>query len=201
MHLTDIIRRRRMIRSFTDAPVAPESIDRIIDIARRAPSAGFSQGVEFIVITDDAIRTAITRAGADARAKSGLPAEVSPATVLIVICTSAEIYKSRYRERDKAPVRDRLSEDQLWSVPYWHTDAGAALMLILLAAVDEGLGASFVGAVDQDALKQLLAIPDEYTAVGIVFVGHAAPDADRYRGSAATRPRRPLSDILHRNRW
>ncbi len=201
MDFVDVVKQRRMVRSFTDEPVAPEAIDRIIDVARRGPSAGFSQGVEFVVVTDAAIREEIAQPYEAMHTKSGHLNFVAQAPVQIVICANAEIYKARYREADKMRARNGISDDDLWRIPDWYPDAGCAMMLILLATVNEGLAAGFVGG-NIDRLRNLLEIPEEYTPIGIALVGHEAPDARRYGDvSADKRPRRPLADIVHRETW
>ena len=197
MDFRDVVRKRRMVRSFSDAPVAQDALDRILDAARRGPSAGYSQGVEFVVVTEPERRLDLVRiAAVGGRMLEGL----ERAPVHIVVCTSADIYRRRYREPDKLRVRASMSDADLWHVPYWYVDAGAAMMLILLAAVDEGLSAFFYGVWRQDDLKALLGVPDEHAPIGIVTIGHAAP-SERPQGSATTRPRRPLGEIAHRERW
>jgi nitroreductase len=113
---------------------------------------------------------------------------------------SAEIYKARYRQPDKLRVRGTASDEELWQIPFWHVDAGCALMLILLAAVDEGLAAGFIGVWRQPEVKALLSIPDEYAITGVVMLGHK-PEDEQLQGSVTTRKRRPLSEIVHRERW
>nr|MBA2254542.1 nitroreductase family protein [Chloroflexota bacterium] len=63
-----------------------------------------------------------------------------------------------------------------WPVPYWWIDVGMTAMLILLAAVDEGLAAGYAGAADWTPIKSELGIPDEFSPIGIIPVGHPAPD-------------------------
>jgi len=197
MDFQDVVRKRRMVRSFRDEPISADALARILDTARRGPSAGYSQGVEFVVVTEQERRLALVRiAAVGARMLAGL--ERAPAH--IVVCASAEIYRRRYREPDKQRVRANMSDDDLWSVPFWYVDAGAAMMLLLLAAVDEGLSAFFYGVWRQDDLKALLSIPDKHTPIGIVTIGHPEPDEERL-GSATARLRRPLSEIVHRERW
>jgi nitroreductase len=192
-----------MVRSFTDEPVADDALARIVDAARRGPSAGYSQGVEFVLVTDPAVRDAVAGDTAAIR-KGALPPFVAQAPALIVVCASAGMYQRRYRESDKMAIRRDVDDSRFWHIPYWHVDAGAALMLILLSAVDEGLGAGVAGVMgeqDQQRLRDIIGMPPEYEAIAIVAIGHVAPDADRYRGSAATRPRRARSDVVHRDRW
>lgn len=190
-----------MVRSFTEEPVAAEDVEAIMDIARRGPSAGYSQGVEFVVVTDNDMRARIARPYGDIHATSGHKNFVAQAPVQVVICANAEIYKTRYRESDKMRVRKDVRDEELWRIPYWYTDAGCAMMLILLAAVDRGLAAGFVGG-SVDRLRRLLNIPDEYEPIGITLIGHEAPDARTYGDiSAEPRPRRPLADVVHREAW
>lgn len=197
----DAVRRRRMVRSFTDEPVAPEVVERILDTARRGPSAGYSQGVEFVVVTDEATRLELAGEGEEMLAKVGMKNFVAQARVHIVICVSAEMYKSRYRESDKMAVVGDTTEDELWHTPYWFTDGGAAQMLLLLAAVNEGVAAAFIG--PQPALlRRLLGIPADYHPIGVALLGHEAPDAKQYGDvSARKRDRRPLDEVVHRGRW
>ena len=197
MDFLDIVRKRRMVRRFSGEPVAPDALERIIDAGRRAPSAGYSQGVEFVLITGEAARQAFAQV---MTTNEDAAQQLARVPAHIVICASAEIYKSRYREPDKQYVRDRTGEDELWQVPFWYVDAGASMMLLLLAVVNEGLAASFVGVWNQDGVRTLLGIPEEYVPVGVVSAGHRAPD-EAPQGSATNRPRRPLQDVLHRDRW
>lgn len=190
-----------MVRSFIDEPVAPDALERILETARRGPSAGYSQGVEFVVVTDDATRAKIAEPYEAIHAKSGHANFVAQAPVHVVICANAEIYRARYREPDKMRARKDVSDDDLWRIPYWYTDAGCAMMLILLAAVDEGLAAGFVGG-GIGRLRRLLGIPEEYTPIGTALIGHEAADARQYGDiSADPRPRRPKADVVHRDRW
>lgn len=201
MEFKEVVRKRKMVRSFTGEPVEPEAVRRILDIARRGPSAGFSQGVEFVVITDAATRHEIAAPSDEMFQKSGHHNFVAQAQVHIVVCVSPEIYRARYREPDKMKARGHLDDDVLWEVPYWYTDAGAAMQLLMMAAVAEGLSASFVGG-DAKQLHDLLAIPEDYIPVGIALLGHAAADAAQFGDvSAAPRKRRPYEEIVHQEHW
>lgn len=197
----DLVRKRRMVRSFTDEAVAPDIVRRVLDTARRGPSAGYSQGVEFVVVTDPGTRAAIAAPAQETVDISGHHNFVAQAPVHVVVCVSPEVYRSRYREADKMAVVADIDDEELWTVPYWYQDAGSALMLLLLAAVDEGIGAAFVGP-RPDALRRLLGIPDEYIPVGIALLGHEAPDARSFGDVAAkSRSRRDFDDVVHSERW
>ena len=206
MEFGEVIRKRRMVRSFTNKALAPDALERIVRAAQRAPSAGFSQGVEFVVVTDQETREALAggEAGAERMRRMGMQPFAHQAPVQIAICVNPEVYRGRYREGDKGRLRETVSDDVLWQVPYWHTDAGCAMMLILLAAVDEGLVAGFVGpAARQEEMKAILGVPPEWTLVGLALIGHEAPDARTYGdvGVSVPKRRRSATDVVHRERW
>jgi nitroreductase len=196
VEFAEILRRRRMVRNYTDQPVDPAALDRILDAARRAPSAGNSQGQGFVVVTDPERRAAVARtAGEDEYVAAGFDPWVSRAPVHVVVCVSEARYHARYQEPDKLDADGNEIE---WPVPYWWVDAGAAVMLVLLAAIDEGLAAGFLGAHAVPELKELLALPDDMAPVGIVTIGHGAPDR---RSGSLRRGRRPLAQVVHREQW
>ncbi|MBA2470462.1 MAG: nitroreductase family protein [Chloroflexia bacterium] len=196
MDLMEVVRKRRMVRNFTDEPVPGDVIERIVATAQRAPSAGFSQGVVFVTVTDPETRRAIGLIGGEEHyVKDGFDPFISGAPVQIVICTSERLYHDRYNEPDKV---DADGDEIAWPVPYWHTDAGCSLMLVLLAAVNEGLGSAFIGVPNPNDLRDLLGIPDEYLPIGVVMIGHAAPDR---KSGSLKRGHRDLDTIWHRERW
>jgi nitroreductase len=196
MEFREVVRKRRMVRHFTDEPVAPEVIERMLALARHAPSAGFTQGQSFVVVTRPELKAEIARlCGEESYVAGGFHPFISGAPVLVVACTSEAAYHRRYREPDK--VRDDGSEIE-WPVPYWHMDIGCAVMILLLAAVDEGLAAGFAGAHHLDALRALLGIPAEVTPVGVIPIGHPAPDVP---SPSLKRGRKPEGEYAHWERW
>ncbi|MGH2709175.1 MAG: nitroreductase family protein [Actinomycetota bacterium] len=197
MEFAQVVRRRRMVRNYADSPIPEDKLDRILRIARRAPSAGFSQGQSFVVVTDRKLRRQIGMAAGEADYVSkGFDPWISKAPLLVVLCASESVYRARYREWDKLGPQGELD----WPIPYWYVDAGASLMLLLLAAVDEGLGAGFLGlkSVWIEELKKLLEIPVDVQPIGIVTVGPPAPD--RPSGSLA-RGWRPEVEVIHHEHW
>jgi nitroreductase len=196
MQFETIVRRRRMVRNFTGEPIAREVIDRILGLARHAPSAGFTQGQSFVVVTRPETKRAIAAlCGEQEYLERGFHPFVSGAPVLIVACTSEAAYHRRYRERDK--LQDDGTEIA-WPVPYWHMDIGCAVMVLLLAVVNEGLAAAFAGAHDLDALRALLGIPAEVAPVSVIPIGHPAPDTP---SPSLKRGRTSDGDFIHRERW
>lgn len=196
MELREVVARRRMVRRYHPDPVEPAVVDRIVDTARRGPSAGFAQGTSFVVVTDAASRRRIAElCDEPGHVARGRRPWVSVAPVHIVPCVRPSTYRERYAEPDKAGGRG--PDD--WAVPFWWVDGGAALMLLLLAAVDEGLGAGLLDIADRDGVRGLLGIPADVEPVGLVTIGH--PADDQPPSSGTRRPRRPLASHLHRDRW
>src|SRR5262245_31098086 len=196
MNFRDAVLRRRMVRHFTDEPVPLETIDRMLDLARHAPSAGFTQGQSFVVVTRPDLKQAIAElCGEPEYVARGFHPFISGAPVLVVACTSEAAYHRRYQEADK--VQDDGSEI-VWPVPYWHMDIGCAVMILLLAAVNEGLAAGFAGSHDLPALQELLGLPVDVTPVGVIPIGYRADDK---RSPSLRRGRKPQSEYVHYERW
>ncbi|MEA2434647.1 MAG: hypothetical protein QOG54_2104 [Actinomycetota bacterium] len=196
MDLREAVSRRRMVRNYTDEPVDPAVLDEILSVATRAPSAGFSQGQRFVVITDGETRRKIAElAEEESYVEGGMDPWLSRAPVHVVMCVREDDYHERYRESDKVDDAGREIE---WPVPYWWVDAGAAMMLLLLAAVDAGLAAGFFGVHRLPQLKGLLNIPEDVSPIGVVTIGH--PAQDRPSGSLK-RGWRDKDQVVHRERW
>lgn len=195
MEFKEVVARRRMVRNYTDEPVDKEAIERIVRAAKRAPSAGYTQGQYFVVVTEPAMRREIAVLSNEAEyVEMGFDPWISSAPVHVVVCISEADYHRRYQEPDKL----ENGEESEWPVPYWWIDGGAALMLVLLAAVDEGLAAGFFGFHRLSGLNELLDIPEEISPLGVVTIGHPAPDR---RSSSLTNRRKPLSRVAHWERW
>ena len=198
MEFQDVIRKRKMVRNFTAEPIAPEVRERIIANAQRAPSAGFSQGWAFLVLDGptETERYWSTTMSAKRRAEFGWPGMFN-APLLIVALSNKSAYLARYALPDKGWA-DR--DEKRWPVPYWDIDAGMAGLLILQTAVDAGLGAVFFGIFDQAGFRQSFGVPDEYTAVGTIAIGHKA-SSDRPSPSLKIVGKRAATDVVHRGRW
>jgi nitroreductase len=202
MDFDKVIRSRRMIKIFTDEPVAPEAIEALLVAANRGPSAGFSQGYAFLVVDSPERRAAFWRSlGKDPT--GGDPIKRAP--VIIVPLASKDLYLERYTWDDKGWT-DR--DEGRWPVPYWYIDTGFAAMLVLLAAVNEGLGAQFFGILPDviAGFRTAFGIPNEYTPIGAIAVGHPDWPLLRKLGGAGIHPprkvaRRATEEIVHRDKW
>jgi len=196
MEFQEVVHKRRMVRHFTSEPVATETIQRILDLARHAPSAGYTQGQSFVVVTRPELKQSISElCGEEGYVESGFHPFISGAPVIIVPCTSEAAYHRRYQEPDK--LLDDGTEI-IWPVPYWFMDIGCATMIALLAVVDEGLSAGFAGVHDLAALRALLKLPDEVTPMGVIPIGHRAPDKP---SPSLQRGRKPIADAVHWEGW
>jgi nitroreductase len=187
-----------MVRSYLPDPVPRETVERIVGTVRRAPSGGFSQGHRLVVVTDPATRADLARLAGEAEyVAAGGQAWISTAPVHVFVGTREESYHERYRQPDKLDGGEEIE----WPVPYWHADAGAAAMLILLAAIDEGLAAGVFGipADRMDRVRELLGLPDDVAIVEVITLGVGAEDsASDTLSSRGTRPRRSLEELV---RW
>lgn len=173
MEFSEVLAKRRMVRNYTDEPVAPDQLERIVHAGTRAPSAGNTRGQSFVIVTDPTTRAAIANlAGEPHYVGMGFDPWISKAPAHIVIGVSEADYHDRYQEPDKLGEDGEID----WPVPYWWVDAGASMMAILLAAVDEGLAAGFLGVHAFDELERLVGMPEETSAIGIVTIGHPAQD-------------------------
>lgn len=199
MEFVDTIRRRRMVRSFTAEPVEPSVIDHLCDLARRAPSAGNSQGTAFLVLDQPATIARywdLTLPEAR-RVTFGWPGLLQ-APVLIVVAVRPATYVDRYREPDKAAT-GLGGDPSAWPVPYWWVDTGAAIEHVLLGAVDVGLGACLFGLFEHEpAVAAAFGVPDDWRLAASIALGH--PQAGE-PGRSAARPRRRIDEIVHRDTW
>ena len=204
MEFADVLRRRRMVRRFDpDRPVQPAALEAVLYAAQRAPSAGFSQGWDFVVLVEDDDRARFWSASGDPATASGAApdrwlAGVSAAPVLVLCLSDPDTYLDRYAEPDKGWA-DR--DPARWPVPYWDVDTGMAAMLMLLAAVEEGLGGWFFGITHGEReLLDRFGVPPDLRPIGILGFGYRAADEEP-SGSWMKRRRRPLAEQVHRNGW
>ncbi len=212
MEFSEVVRRRRMVRSYTTDPVDPALVERALDHATRAPNAGFSQGWGFIVLdTPETVRGFWAAQSDDVEAGSvdGWLAGMMRAPVVVVPCSVRSAYLDRYAEPDKARAGLGDRDPEQWAMPYWHLDAAMASLLILQTVTDAGLGACFFGLVPDrvDAVRRHLGLapavdnPDGPAPIGAITIGHPAPRGSGARGSAARRRRTPWQEVAHRGRW
>ncbi|TVZ00306.1 nitroreductase family protein [Trebonia kvetii] len=191
MEFQEVVRRRRMVRTFTAEPVPQESLDRILGNAVRGPSAGFSQGQSFLVLTDEADRKRFWSVAGAAVAESS-----QTAPLVIVPMSCKRVYLERYAQPDKGWTD---TDEARWPVPFWHIDTGMAGLLILQTSVDEGLGAVYFGIVPEAVapFRAAFGVPDDQEPIGAIAIGY---DGEADKRDLRSR-RRDLSDVMHYGRW
>jgi len=199
MQLHEVIRRRRMVRAYQpERPVPDEVVTRLLEHAIRAPSAGFSQGWDFVVLREAADRDLFWAVSSDAGPEPDDWLRGLRTAPLLILCLSD---KDAYLDRYAAPDKGWSDRDEArWPVPYWDVDTGMAALLVLLTAVDEGLGACFFGVPPDrhEALLTAFGVPAGRRPVGVVSVGYPAPDR---RSPSLRRGRRSVAQVVHDGRF
>ena len=194
-----MVRRRRMVRDFSDEPVARPLVEHLLANGARIPSAGYSQGFAFVVLTEPDRRRLFwaTTSGPEWRGESE-SAPLTRAPVVILPLAHKQAYLDRYALPDKAHTP--LAQEEYWPAPYWDIDTGFGVMLILLTAVDLGLGALFFGIFQGErALMAALGVPEGYRPIGAIAVGYPAA-GERSRPELPS-GRRRLDEVVRWERW
>jgi FMN reductase [NAD(P)H] len=195
MNFREILRHRRMVRAYEPEPVPREAIERIVRSVRRGPSAGFSQGLRLVVVTEAGRRRRLGEI-------VGEESWVGNAPVLVVVCVREDDYHDRYRQPDKLALTGGIEIE--WPIPFWYFDAGAAAMLILLAAIDEGYAAGLFGVPVEmlPTYRAELGLPDDVEITCCITIGRAADDTEASAlSSRLTRRRRAQDEIVRWERW
>lgn len=207
MELSEAIRRRHMVRSFAPDPVPPGEVDRLLDLARRAPSAGNTQACAFVVLEGDATARLWDITLPPERRAAFRWQGLLAAPVVVLPLVRPDAYPRRYAEADKAGTGLGEGVDA-WPVPYWWVDGGMVVEALLLATTDAGLGALFYGLFDHEAaVLDALGVPEGWRSLGAVAIGHPAAGAGGAGGGgdgpgrSAGRPRPPLPEAIHRGGW
>ena len=181
-----------MHRAFLPDTIPPDQIERIASVIRRAPSGGFSQGGSIVVVTDEDVKRELI----ERFEMSGTYADDAP--VLMVISANESLYHARYNQPDKLAVTGGV--EITWPVPYWFVDAGALMMLVLMAAIDEGLASAFIGHPDQKQIcDDVLGLPDDVVPIGLTLIGK--PGDDPAPSSRLKEMQRQAEDLIHWQRW
>lgn len=203
MELAEVVRRRRMVRSFADRPVDPRVVEALLENALRAPTAGNTRGTAWLVLEGPDQTAAYWAATTtrEWRERSRRWPGLSRAPVVALSLAWPEAYLDRYGEPDKAGAGLGPAAGQgAWAVPYWFGDAAFATMALLLSAIDTGLGGCFLGNFrgERDLLVGL-GVPDGWRLFGSVLLGH--PDGGDHRSPSIDRPGPAPAERVHRGRW
>jgi nitroreductase len=204
MEFGEVVRRRRMVRHYDpDRPLPADLLDQLVDVALRAPSAGFTQGVSFLLLGSVRERETFWAATSGPGEPDRWLRGMRTAPGLIVVLCSAAAYQDRYAMPDKGWT-DRSTGR--WTAPYWFVDAGMAVMAALYAVVAADpagdLGACFFGVpVDRvDSVRRSFGVPVDQEVVGVISVGYRAA-GERPSGSPRRRGRKPRSEVVRYGHW
>jgi nitroreductase len=201
MEFGELVRRRRMVRKFEARPIPDDVLRRVLDVARHAPSGGFSQGFDFLVLQKRQELEWFFRTTTDPSDPDPYPGKQTgeaPAA-LVLPFSNKRLYLERYAQPDK--IAFGMDKEENWPVPFWTVDTSMAIMLILLNAVNEGLGAWYFGITHGEGeVHRELGVPEGCEMLGVIALGYASAD-DRPSGSAVTRRRRPFEEMFHFGRW
>ncbi len=199
VNFADIVRSRRMSRSFSDQAVDSAVISSCIDLAARAPSAGKSQGWHVLLLENEATQRYWDVAlPAERREGFAFPLLFHAPVIVLSMCDPTA-YLERYSEPDKRATGLGSGRDK-WPAPYWTIDASFATMTFLLALEDAKLGALFFAHSNEEGLRREFNIPEHIEILGTIAIGHEI-EVDKRRGRSAGRTRRSVESIIHQKNW
>lgn len=204
----EVVRSRRMTRAFQERPIQPGVLEELVELAARAPSAGKTQGWHLVVLEGEDTALFWDATLPAVRRDSFRWQRLLSAPVIALPLADSKAYVDRYAEPDKAQTGLGTGA-AAWPVPYWTIDTSMAMMTLLLAAEDIGLGALFFGVFrGERELRQRLGIPHGLELLGAIALGHPADptgpvtaDSSSGPGRSAGRQRRRPRQIMHRGRW
>lgn len=168
MEVFEAIAARTSVRKFKSDSVPAEKIDRMLEAAVRAPTAGNIQPWFFYVIKDEKMRNALMGAALGQKF-------IAEAPVVIVVCVDPEASAKVYGERGRNL--------------YCLQDAAAAIQNMMLAAVSQGLGTCWVGAFDENKVADLLGLPPGRRPLALVPVGYP-------KETKKSVARKPLQEVV-----
>ncbi|MCE2532278.1 MAG: nitroreductase family protein [Acidimicrobiia bacterium] len=202
MNLSELLAARRMTRNFDPRPLERAVLEEMCLLARRAPSAGFAQGAELIILDSPEQRGSFwdLTLPVERRSDFAWPGLLQ-APALVLPAADSRRYLARYREADKASeAAGGLGHStQAWSMPYWLIDCAFVVQNLLLAATERGLGALFFGLFNGEAeVRAALQVPDGVELLGVVALGWPAPD---HPSGSLARGWRDREEILHWDCW
>ena len=159
MDFDEVVRKRKMIRQYdAERQIPDEIVMKLIKNAHRAPSAGYTQVQEFVIVRNATIKKKLRKAAVNQE-------YVEQAPVLIVVCSDTSRSVNRYGSRGR----------EFYSI----IDGAFASMIILLTAVNEEIGACFVDAFDDNKVSEILGLPKNVKPIGVICIGYPAEKPEK----------------------
>jgi nitroreductase len=187
MEIMEAIQARRSIRKYKTTPVDDETVELVLEAARRAPSWANTQCWRFIVVRDARIRNRLadTAIGVGGGKPNTAAEAMRTAPVAIVAC--AELWKSGCSAKEpKELVTDKAE--------WFMFDTALAMQNLVLAARSLGLGTVYIGAFDAKEAEKVMGVPEGYCVVSMTPLGY--PDED-----PGPRPRKELSEMVFHDKF
>lgn len=199
VNFTELVRTRRMTRSFVSTPVPGRIISDCVSLALTSPSAGKSQGWNMVMLEgSETSRYWDIAFPAHKRDGFSFPGLFN-APLLFLVLADPRAYLQRYSEPDK--INTGLGDSQeAWMAPYWTIDASFATMTFLLALHDAGIGALFFAHSQESDLRHEFSIPNDVVILGTIAAGFES-DVPAKPGRSAARQTRSVDAVIHRGRW
>ncbi|MHB8188830.1 MAG: nitroreductase family protein [Ferrimicrobium sp.] len=201
MEFDEVLRRRRMRRSFRNEPIPNSVIRLLIKAAFRGPSAGFTQGYEYLAISDTSARARLLECITTPGWLEAHPTHsgIANAPLLLVPLVDQGAYLARYMKPDKSYTK--MASSEAWPIPFWYVDTGFSTLLVLLKAVDLDLAACFIGIYrGHDELRSTFGVPARLEPLGLIAIGLASEE-EPVNGSALRQPKRADESRVHWNAY
>ena len=199
VQFSDVVRSRRMTRSFESTPVESSLLDSCVALGLRAPSAGKSQGWHVLLLQgEDTSRYWDVALPQEKRASFAFPGLLN-APVIALMLADSSAYLQRYSEPDKSQTGLGVSVDS-WPAPYWTIDASFSTMTFLHALEDNGLGALFFAHANEQGLRKEFNVPEHIQILGTVALGYPA-EGNKRPGRSASRASKSVEDVIHHSQW
>ena len=200
MQFADVVRSRRMTRAFSGQPVDQSVISSLVDLASRAPSAGKTQGWHLVVLQGNDVAKFWDDTLPASRRESFRFKKLLDAPIIALPFSDPDAYVERYSLPDKKQTGLGSGVDA-WPTPYWTIDTSFAVMTLLHAAHDVGLGALFFAVFNgENELRSRLEVPEHLQLLGAIAIGWPLAE-EPAAGASAQRQRRKPNEIIHHSKW
>jgi nitroreductase len=193
-----VLRKRRNVYGFQDRPIAEAVLNRILENARHVPSAGFTQDFDLVVVRNAEKRVNLAKAANEKEYAiyGGVVAGfIEKAPVVVVPCGNKLRFESKYGSPAEKNAR----------LPWWLTDCAFSSLALILSAVQEGLAASFIGAIDDGLVAKTLNLPGDGSVIplAIVPMGYRHPKEQRFSSEMRRRVKtlRTSTNQIHWDEW